>query len=152
MNKEESEIDKCKDTSFLLWQIMKYWTRGKERSLSEFGITGSQMEMLGAIIYLSNLNEEVTQILLSQETLIDPMTTSTILRNLEKKGLITRTHSQVDTRARVVRMTSKGEKLSNQVLNKHKQMRMSVFKDLDMDILNKQLNILLNAIKKSSNI
>lgn len=77
------------DVGYLIWRVSKYWQRGKHKILDEFGLTTSQMELLGAIYHMSIQQIEATQIILSQETEIDPMTTSTILRNLERKGLIT---------------------------------------------------------------
>ena len=75
------------DISFLIWRIIKHWQRVKQKLLDEFGIIGSQMELLGALCYMAENKIEATQIILSQETEIDPMTTSTILRNLQKKDL-----------------------------------------------------------------
>ena len=107
-NKLEDSND---DIGYLIWKVSKYWQRGKLRLLGEFGLTGSQLELLGAIYHMSRENIEATQIILSQETGIDPMTTSTILRNLQKKGLISRRESVTDTRARIVEVTKSGSEL-----------------------------------------
>ena len=107
-NKLEDSND---DIGYLIWKVSKYWQRGKLRLLGEFGLTGSQLELLGAIYHMSRENTEATQIILSQETGIDPMTTSTILRNLQKKGLTSRRESATDTRARIVEVTKSGSEL-----------------------------------------
>ena len=86
MEGNNNQPENFDDVEYLIWKIFKYWQRGKQKLLEEFGLTGSQLELLGAIYRMSEHNMEVTQILLSQKTGIDPMTTSTILRNLQKKN------------------------------------------------------------------
>lgn len=135
--------DPNNDISFLIWRIMKYWQRGKQRLLDEFGITGSQMELLGAICYMSEYKMEATQIILSQETEIDPMTTSTILRNLQKKGLISRRESTTDTRARIVEVTNEGTALFFRAKAKIEERQEELFKNIDKQGLVTHLQLLL---------
>lgn len=99
------------EISFLFWRIVKIWRRSHDKLLADLGITGPQFEILAAIYHLSANENEVSQILISSHTLIDPMTTSTTLRNLQKKKLITRKSSKVDTRALVVEFTEEGSVL-----------------------------------------
>lgn len=96
------------EISFLFGRIVKLWRRSHDRLLSDLDITGPQFEILAAIHQLSLEGNEVSQILISSHTLIDPMTTSTTLRNLQKKKMITRKSSKVDTRALVVEFTKEG--------------------------------------------
>ncbi|MBK5722775.1 MarR family transcriptional regulator, partial [Dysgonomonas sp. Marseille-P4677] len=131
------------DVGYLIWRVTKYWQRGKHKILDEFGLTTSQMELLGAIYHMSHHKIEATQIILSQETEIDPMTTSTILRNLEKKGLISRRESTTDTRARVVEATDAGNDLFERAIKKVKSEQNRLFENIDTDILKNQLSILL---------
>ena len=121
-NKLEDSND---DIGYLIWKVSKYWQRGKLRLLGEFGLTGSQLELLGAIYHMSRENIEATQIILSQETGIDPMTTSTILRNLQKKGLISRRESVTDTRARIVEVTKSGSELFERAIAKVREGQIS---------------------------
>lgn len=143
---------KCKienpkeDIGYLIWQITKFWQRGKHKALDEFGLTSSQLEILGAVFHLTKENKEITQILLSQETHIDPMTTSTILRNLQKKGLIIRKESETDTRARIVELTKEGEDLFSKAISKIKLIYDKLFENIDVESLKKHLNILLNEL------
>ncbi|WP_029904638.1 MarR family winged helix-turn-helix transcriptional regulator [Prevotella sp. 10(H)] len=142
------------DVGYLIWRVSKYWQRGKHKVLDEFGLTSSQMELLGAIYHMSKHKMEATQIILSQETDIDPMTTSTILRNLEKKGLISRRESETDTRARIVETTPAGEELFEKAIIKLKTEQNRLFKNIDMEGLKTQLSILLqemDRISKSNN-
>ncbi len=46
------------DVGYLIWKVSKYWQRGKHKLLDEFGLTGSQLELLGAIYHMSKLKIE----------------------------------------------------------------------------------------------
>lgn len=143
-------IDPQNDIGYLIWQILKFWQRGKHRILDEYGITASQLEVLGAIYNKSKTYKEVTQIVLSQETNIDPMTISTILRNLQKKGLIDRTESPTDTRARIVEFTDEGNELFAKAMVKVKERQEYLFRNIDKDALRSQLQILLKELNSST--
>lgn len=138
--------DQKNDIGYLIWQITKFWQRGKHKALDEFGLTSSQMEILGAIFHLAKEQKEITQILLSQETSIDPMTTSTILRNLQKKGLIERKESETDTRARIVELTKEGEHLFDKAITKVKNIYERLFENIDVESLRKHLQVLLSEL------
>jgi DNA-binding MarR family transcriptional regulator len=71
-------------------------------------LTHSQFVLLASIYWLSLDNQNVTQILLSNHTKIDPMTTSTVLRTLQTKGLITRQEHETDTQAKTIGLTETG--------------------------------------------
>lgn len=136
------------DIGYLIWRISKIWQRGKLKILDEFGLTGPQLELLGAIYHLKKLNIETTQIVLSQVTDIDPMTTSTILRNLQKKGLINRKESKTDTRARIVEITKQGTDISTKAILKVKEAQEIFMKNIDKEALKTQLQNLLKEIDK----
>ncbi len=138
------------DVGYLIWRVSKYWQRGKHKILDEFGLTTSQMELLGAIYHMSIQQIEATQIILSQETEIDPMTTSTILRNLERKGLISRRESTTDTRARIVEATEAGNDLFTKAIIKVKKEQARLFENMDTSILKDQLSILLKEMDRLS--
>lgn len=140
--------DPNEDIGFLIWRLSKYWQRGKHKLLDEFGLTGSQLELLGAIYHMSKNNTEATQIILSQETEIDPMTTSTILRNLQKKGLISRRESTTDTRARIVEVTDAGAELFVRAITKVKEKQEKLFENIDKEALKTHLQLLLNEMDK----
>ena len=112
------------------------------------------MELLGAICYMSEHKMEATQIILSQETEIDPMTTSTILRNLQKKGLISRRESTTDTRARIVEVTDEGVALFFRAKAKIEERQEELFKNIDKQSLVTHLQLLLgemDRINRSTN-
>lgn len=101
---------------------------------------------------MSRENTEATQIILSQETGIDPMTTSTILRNLQKKGLISRRESATDTRARIVEVTKSGSELFERAIAKVREGQSLSFENIDCEALKTQLQILLQEIERFNKV
>lgn len=95
-------------TGFLLWQVTNLWQREIKKALETYELTHSQFVLLASIHWLNTEKQNVTQILLSNHTKIDPMTTSTVLRTLQTKGLIKREEHSTDTRAKTVLLTEKG--------------------------------------------
>lgn len=136
------------DLGYLIWKILKIWQRGKHKIVDEYGITASQLEVLGATFRRSESSHEITQIILSQDTDIDPMTISTILRNLEKKKLIKRQESKVDTRARIVELTEEGRSLFLRAMAKVKEEQDVLFKNIDRKALTTQLKLFLDELHK----
>lgn len=112
-------VEKPEDSSgFLLWQVTNLWQREIKKALEEFGLTHSQFVLMTNIHWLTIHKEEVTQIILSDNTKIDPMTTSTVLRTLQKKGFIERHEHLTDTRAKTVGLTNDGKKIIKKAILK----------------------------------
>lgn len=105
-------FDKAEDsTGFLLWQVTNLWQRKIKKALVKYNLTHSQFVLMASIHWLTLNKEEVTQITLSRNTKIDPMTTSTVLRTLQQKGYVKREEHLSDTRAKKVVLTTDGIKL-----------------------------------------
>lgn len=138
------------DLGFLLWRIMRLWQRERQKDLEEFNTTVSQLELLGGIHYLNHERGEVTQIILSQETGIDPMTTSTILRNLEKKGLVSRRPSKTDTRARSVFSTKEGNELLFRAIKRIKDTQDELLENINQNLIITELKKLLNELENKT--
>lgn len=143
--------DPYDDLGFLFWQIMKAWQRAKHKLLDEFNLTPSQLEVLSAIHHLTLLNEEVNQVAISHLINVDPMTTSSILKKLEKKELITRKPSSSDTRARIVDMTKIGNNLLVKAVTKMKKSGDQIFSSVDEQLLKREFKILLTVLDKINN-
>ena len=101
---------------FLLWQVTTLWQREIKKALAPYNLTHSQFVLLASTHWLLLHGSEVTQIVLSQHTGIDPMTTSTVLRNLQSKGLIRRREHDTDTRAKSVDITAEGRELAKKAV------------------------------------
>lgn len=105
-------VEKPEESSgFLLWQVTNLWQREIKKALEQYGLTHSQFVLLASIHWLTLHKQEVTQVVLSNHTKIDPMTTSTVLRTLQQKGFIQRQEHSTDTRAKTVALTDEGKKL-----------------------------------------
>ncbi|MEI6683545.1 MAG: MarR family winged helix-turn-helix transcriptional regulator [Bacteroidota bacterium] len=96
----------------MLWQVTNLWQREIRKALEKYDLTHSQFVLLASISWLTSQNQDITQTLLSAHTKIDPMTTSMVLRTLQKKGLISRHEHITDTRAKTVGLTASGEKMA----------------------------------------
>lgn len=105
-------VEKAEDSpGFLLWQVTNLWQRQIKKALEKYDLTHSQFVLLASIHWLTLQKQDVTQILLSAHTKIDPMTTSTVLRTLQAKGLLQRQEHLTDTRAKTVALTDSGKKI-----------------------------------------
>lgn len=117
MIKTDFSFEKSEEsTGFLLWQVTNLWQREIKKALEKYELTHSQFVLLASIHWLSLDKQNVTQILLSNHTKIDPMTTSTVLRTLQAKGLIKRQEHETDTRAKTVGLTELGLKNIEQAI------------------------------------
>lgn len=139
------------NVDILISHVVKQWIRSKKQILDEFGITSSQYEMMSAIDSLKNQTNEIIQINLSETTGIDPMTTSTILRNLEKNNLITRIRGIKNTRVIYIRLTEKGNCIYDMASQKMKLCSDSLYQNIDEQNLTRQLLILSNELRKLNN-
>ncbi|GHT52930.1 MarR family transcriptional regulator [Bacteroidia bacterium] len=105
-------VEQAEDSSgFLLWQVTSLWQRKIRDSLKQYDLTHSQYVLLTCLHWLTLHGQDVTQIALSSYSKIDPMTTSTVLRTLQQKGLLRRTEHSTDTRAKKIDITEKGKEI-----------------------------------------
>ncbi|MGH2582877.1 MAG: MarR family winged helix-turn-helix transcriptional regulator [Anaerolineales bacterium] len=132
---------------FLLWQVSKLWQRHLNAALSDLGISGTQAVILGNIVRLIGQGNEATQILLSEITKIDPMTTSQSIRALERKRLVKRVISTEDKRAFTISPTPKGIRVTEAALDRFIQSHLSFFKPVEenLDVLTAVLLKLVRA-------
>ncbi len=135
----------------LISYVFKLWLRSKKQILDEFGLTGPQYDVLSAIYSLNNYMQEIIQMDLSEKTGIDPMTTSTILRNLEKNNLITRARGTVNTRVIYIELTDEGKKLYNLAHSKMLLCSNNLYRNIDEENLTNQLLVLSNELNKLNN-
>ena len=92
------------------------WHRKIKSELLNIGITHPQFVVLASLGYLKQHQNEVKQIDVANSADIDVMTISTIIRNLEKLELVHRTTSELDTRAKVLSITTEGTQILNRAL------------------------------------
>jgi DNA-binding MarR family transcriptional regulator len=148
------QVEKAEDSSgFLLWQVTNLWQREIKKALEQHDLTHSQYVLLASIHWLTLNRQDVTQILLSSHTKIDPMTTSTVLRTLQGKGLIQRHEHATDTRAKTVALTENGIAVVKQAVIAVEAFDQRFFATLGANtaVFNAQLLLLLGQVSEKSN-
>ena len=143
-------VEKAEDSSgFLLWQVTNLWQREIKKALEPFDLTHSQFVLMASIHWLTLNNQLATQIELSSHTKIDPMTTSTVLRTLQSKGLVERVEHPTDTRAKIVSITDKGKKIIKKAVVSVEDFDAKFFSSIaeSSKSFNQELLQLLNAYK-----
>lgn len=96
---------------FLLWQVTNLWQRKIRTGLEAVDLTHVQFVLLASAFWLNIGKEPVTQTRIAEHAKTDMMMTSKVLRTLEDKGLILRTQSTRDSRAKSIQITEEGKKL-----------------------------------------
>lgn len=130
-------------TGFLLWQLTNRWQREIKKSLVPFDLTHSQFVLLASVHWLTIQKKDVTQILLSSHTKIDPMSTSTVLKTLQTKELVKRQEHSTDTRAKTVALTNKGTKIVKQAIKTVEKFDTDFFSKLKSNLTTFNKNILI---------
>lgn len=146
--RENSNIS---NIDILIGRITKLWTRTKKQALDSCGLTHSQFEILSAIYSFTTNRQEIIQIHLSEKTGIDPMTTSTILRNLEKKGLITRVRGIQNTRVVFVELSPDGYTVYKKASKEIILLNESLYRKINSNNLTRELLLLSNELGKINN-
>lgn len=145
-NDNTFRVEKAEESSgFLLWQVTNLWQREIKKALEPYGLTHSQFVLLASIHWLTLHKQEVTQVVLSNHTKIDPMTTSTVLRTLQQKNYIQRQEHVTDTRAKTVALTEDGKKIIKKAVPAVEKFDTAFFSILGSKVaeLNKSLLTLL---------
>jgi DNA-binding MarR family transcriptional regulator len=118
----------------LLWQAVNRWQRGQRRALRDAGLSHLQVMHLASVTALSEHDEPVTQVMLARHARTDAMTTSQVIRALEKKKLVRRTDHPSDTRAYALRPTAAGRRLARQLIHLVEKADQEFFSPLGGDV------------------
>ncbi len=97
---------------FLLWHATLRWQRSIAAVLSPLELTHVQFVLLACAWWLNSQGEQPNQLALARQAGTDVKMTSQVLATLERKGLIARTVDVSDTRAKLLRVTSRGAELA----------------------------------------
>lgn len=151
MNVEKEQLQEApeKTLPLLFWELNKRFNRSLQYLLDPYGLTTSQFEILGSLHMAKSIygHKEVSQVELSKATFIDPMTTSTIIRNLEKKGFVTRKQSKRDSRALNVSLSQKSKQILSELKEKIERHRSEIYRGIDEDQARKLLETLIERMK-----
>ncbi|MBA2727101.1 MAG: MarR family transcriptional regulator [Parachlamydiaceae bacterium] len=78
---------------FLLWRVSTLWRKAIEAVLKPLGLTHPQFVVLATTAWLTRRGDKVSQVEIGKQAALDPNTISQILRGLQTKGLIERSHT-----------------------------------------------------------
>ncbi len=110
-----SEFSDAQDSpGFLLWEVTNLWQKKIRLALEPLALTHIQFVLLFSSHWLVSRGggADLTQIQLAQYARVDVNVTSQVLRELERKGYITRSTHPTDTRAKVIAPTPAGTELA----------------------------------------
>jgi DNA-binding MarR family transcriptional regulator len=93
-----------------MWRATNAWQRAQRAALASFGLTHVQYALL-ATLAADDARKGLSQAEISSRSGVDPMTTSQVIRALERNELVTRTASPDDKRAQRVTLSSNGRSL-----------------------------------------
>lgn len=116
---------------YLLGQVTLLWQRKLKKTLDPLGLTHTQFILLTSIAWLTNKSENVTQVEIANFNNFDRMMVSKVLRTLQAKKLITRQEHEVDTRAKVVNLTTSGKILQQTALTQVENTDIEFFSIID---------------------
>lgn len=86
----------------MLWQVGMRRAREMNRALASLDLTYTQFVVMAALMWVSRSQEHVSQSDVAADCKLDRMMVSKILRDFDARGLVLRTPSPTDTRAKHV--------------------------------------------------
>jgi DNA-binding MarR family transcriptional regulator len=104
------------NSGYLLWQLTMLWQRKMKKALDELDLTHTQFVLLAALGWLSKIQRSVTQVDIANHSNTDRMMVSKVLRTLQAKEYIHRHEHETDTRAKQIKLTSKGQSILQNAL------------------------------------
>ena len=101
---------------FLLWRLTLRWQRAITAVLSPLDLTHVQFVLLASTWWLNEQGERPNQLSVARHAETDVKMTSQVVRKLEEKGLLVREVDPADTRAKLLRLTERGQHLARQAI------------------------------------
>lgn len=101
---------------FLLWQTTVAWQRLIKKELDHYDISHAQFVIMALLMWFHENKKDASQIQIARASKLDKMTVSKSLKKLVALGLVTRTESVEDTRAKIVFLTAKGKALISELV------------------------------------
>ena len=112
-------------------RVYNKWHSMIKKELKKMNLTHPQFVVLASLAYLSQNDDEVTQVMISKLSGIDVMTVSQILNLLEKNDFVKRKEHSRDTRAKAVILNKKGEEILQKAVPLVEQIDEIFFEKLD---------------------
>jgi MarR family transcriptional regulator, organic hydroperoxide resistance regulator len=99
------------ELGFKLYQVSNAWQRHIKKALVNLQLTHVQYLLLICLEKFSHLEDKLMQVQISENAGTNKMMTSKVLRALEARQLIKRSHSRHDNRAQTSELTQHGHQL-----------------------------------------
>jgi DNA-binding MarR family transcriptional regulator len=90
------------------WLLVRHHHNHHHHHHMDFGLMGNPYRGQGRVLKLLKMQPEITQKELSDLLDMRPQSLGDLLKKLEQKGYVTRTPSENDKRAMIIRLTEKG--------------------------------------------
>lgn len=101
---------------FLLWQTTVCWQRQIKKALELYEISHAQFVIMAILLWFSEKQVDVTQIVLVNMSKLDKMTVSKSLKKLAENNFINRVENKADTRSKNVSLTVQGRELISKLV------------------------------------
>jgi DNA-binding MarR family transcriptional regulator len=98
-------------TGLIFIRVYNKWHTTIKQKLRKLGITHPQFVVLTSLNFLSQSDENITQVRIAKMADMDVMSISQIITGLEKKGFVTRSVNANDSRANQVKLLPKGQEI-----------------------------------------
>ncbi len=143
--KKVFENTPSESTGFLLWKTTNLWQREIRRALKKYDLTHTQFVVLASSYWLSQKNDNLTQVEIAEFIQIDKMMNSNVIRKLIEKKLLNRTDHKIDTRAKVIKLTEKGiDTLKKAIIEVERFDELFFGKISNRKLFNNELETILN--------
>lgn len=126
---------------YLLGQVTMLWQRKLKKVLDPLNLTQTQFVLLAALGWLSKTNNAVTQVDIAKQGNADRMMVSKVLRTLQDKKFISRQEHPTDTRAKIIKLTTEGERVLQKALTAVENADMDFFSVLGNKLSSFNLNL-----------
>lgn len=138
-----------KSPGYLLAQVTLLWQRKLKKTLDPLDLTHTQFILLASIAWLTNKNENITQVEIANHNNFDRMMVSKVLRTLQQKKLITRQEHETDTRAKIIKLTTSGKKILQTSLTEAEKTDVAFFSSIEKKLVdfNSNMTKLIKANK-----
>ena len=93
---------------FLVWRLAMKWSAAVDRAVVPLGLTHAQYSLLASLRGMTRGGLNPSQRELADQTGLDPIFVSKLIRTLEDNGLVQRTPHPADTRAVALHLTRVG--------------------------------------------
>ncbi len=114
---------------FVMWRVLHRYVREADRAMAAFELTHLQFQTLALAAWLSRGGDPVTQSRLAQAGDVGAMQVSHMMGTLETKGLVRRSRSTTDVRAKNIAVTKAGVEVLRQALPMMIHVQHQVFGD-----------------------